>query len=133
MTETSHQPHSPSNTPATPPSQSFGIASPRTGSTNSLGIMSLVIAVIALITDSTVFASSSVWPLFGGAILGIVAVAVGWTALNRIKRGQAARSRLPIAGIVIGSVAILGGILAGVLLMMGVALFAWLYVLLEGN
>lgn len=100
---------------------------------NGLGTAALVIAVIAWVVDATVFPSGKAWPVFGGAIVGVVAVVVGAAALSRARRGEAGGSRLAIAGIVLGCAALLAGIALGVLAMIGFALFTWLYALMEGN
>jgi hypothetical protein len=80
-----------------PPSQPYwAFTPPPTGPRNGLGIASLVIGVVALLT---------VWSFFGGVILGIVAASMGLAARGRVKRGEATNGGVAIAGIVLGSVA----------------------------
>ncbi|WP_310776914.1 hypothetical protein [Mycobacterium sp. Z3061] len=100
---------------------------------NGLGTAALVIAVIAWAVDSTAIPLGNGWPIFGGAIVGAVAVVVGGAALSRARRGEAGGSRFAIAGIVLGCAALLAGVALGVLALIGFALFTWLYALMEGN
>lgn len=100
---------------------------------NGLGTAALVIAVIAWAVDSTAIPLGNGWPIFGGAIVGVVAVVVGSAALSRVRRGEARGSRFAIAGIVLGCAALIAGIALGVLALIGFALFTWLYALMEGN
>ncbi|TDK92251.1 hypothetical protein EUA02_20830 [Mycobacterium paragordonae] len=93
----------------------------------------MAIAVVAWAVDLTVFPLGKAWPIFGGAIVGVVAVVVGGAALRRARRGEAGGSRFAIAGIVLGFAALMAGIALGVLAMIGFALFTWLYALMEGN
>ena len=48
--------------------------------------------------------------MFGGIILGVVAVVVGFAARGRVKRGEANTGGIAIAGIVLGFLAIILGI-----------------------
>jgi hypothetical protein len=66
-----------------------------------LGIASLIIAIVALVT---------VWSVFGGVILGIVALVIGIVAWGRVKRGEANNGGVAIAGIVLGAIAIVAGL-----------------------
>lgn len=126
MTEFSNEAETHCGTSDTPQPRYSGFSAPLTRPKNGLGTASLVIAVIALVTDSTVFALAMIWPIFGGLILGTVAVVVGFADLGRVKRGEADTSGFAIAGIVLGSVAIVAGIVVGVLVIIGLAIFAWL-------
>ena len=57
-----------------------------------------MIAIIALVFVFTVF---------GGIILGIVAVILGFVARGRVKRGEATNGGVAVAGIVLGILAII--------------------------
>jgi hypothetical protein len=69
---------------------------------NGLGVASLVIAVVALVL---------VWSVFGGVILGAVAAVLGVAAYGRVKRGEASNGGVAVAGIVLGIVAIVVGLI----------------------
>jgi len=84
-----------------PPPPYPGFTPAPTGPKNGLGIASLVIAVIALV---------SVWSVIGGVILGIVAVVIGFAARGRVTRGEADNGGIAIAGIVLGFIAIIAGL-----------------------
>ena len=68
---------------------------------NGLGIASLVLAIIALL---------SVWSVFAGVILGLGAVVIGILGRGRVKRGTANNGGVAIAGIVLGALAIIVGL-----------------------
>jgi hypothetical protein len=68
---------------------------------NGFGIASLVLAVVALL---------SVWSVFAGVILGLVAVAIGFLGRGRVKRGIANNGGVAIAGIVLGTLAVVVGL-----------------------
>lgn len=74
----------------------------RIGPRNGLGIASLVIAIVALLF---------VWSVLGGVILGIIAAAIGFAARTRVQRGEADNGGVAIAGIVLGILAIVVGLL----------------------
>lgn len=74
---------------------------PPTAPRNGLGIASLVLAIVALV---------SVWSVFGGAVLGIAAVVTGFVGWRRVKRGEANNGGVAIAGIVLGFLGILVGL-----------------------
>ena len=57
-----------------------------------------MIAIIALVF---------VWSVFGGIILGIVAVIIGFVARGRVMRGEATNGGVAVAGIVLGFLAII--------------------------
>ena len=79
---------------------------------NGLGTASLVVAIISLFT------------LFGGVVLGIVAVVLGFMGRGRVKRGEATNGGVAIAGIVLGFLSIIVSIVAFVVVgVFGVALF----------
>ena len=68
---------------------------------NGFGIASLVLAIIALL---------SVWSVFAGVILGLIAVIIGILGRGRVKRGIANNGGVAIAGIVLGALAIIVGL-----------------------
>jgi hypothetical protein len=69
---------------------------------NGLGIASLVIAIVALVL---------VWSVGGGVILGAIAAVIGFVARGRVKRGEANNGGVAVAGIVLGIVAIVVGLI----------------------
>lgn len=79
---------------------------------NGLGTASLVVAIISLFT------------LFGGVVLGIVAVVLGFLGRGRVKRGEATNGGVAMAGIILGFLSIIVSIAAFVIVgVFGVALF----------
>jgi hypothetical protein len=95
-------PPQPYSYPPPPPVPYSGFTPPPTGPKNGLGVAALVIAIVALV---------SVWSVFGGVILGLVAVVIGFAARGRVKRGEATNGGVAIAGIVLGFLAIVVGLL----------------------
>jgi hypothetical protein len=87
--------------PPPPPQPYSGYTPPPTGPKNGLGIASLIIAIIGLVTSASVVL---------GIILGIVAVAIGFAARGLVKRGEANNGGVAIAGIVLGFLAIVAGL-----------------------
>jgi len=82
-----------------PPSPSYGGGLPApVAPRNGLGIASLVLAVIGLLSVATVFAPIA---------LGVVAVVLGFLGHARAKRGTANNGGVAIAGIVLGVIAVL--------------------------
>lgn len=97
-------PHQPGQFPGgypPPPQQAYYGYQPPTQPKNGLGIASLVLAIIALL---------SVWSVFVGVILGLVAVVTGILGRRRVKRGIANNGGVAIAGIVLGALAIIVGL-----------------------
>lgn len=79
---------------------------------NGLGTASLVVAIISLFT------------LFGGVVLGIVAVVLGFLGRGRVKRGEATNGGVAMAGILLGFLSIIVSIAAFVIVgVFGVAFF----------
>lgn len=82
-----------------PPQQApyggYAAPPPRTAPKNGLGIASLVIAIISLLS------------VFGGVVLGFVAVILGFMGWGRAKRGEATNGGVAIAGIVLGFLSII--------------------------
>jgi hypothetical protein len=87
--------------PPYPPSQPYPpVTPPLRGPRNGLGTASLVFAVVALLC---------VWSVFGGVILGGVAIVLGIVGYGRVRRGEANNGGVAIAGIVLGGMAIVVG------------------------
>jgi uncharacterized protein DUF4190 len=85
-----------------PPPPPYGGYPPQAAAPkNGLGIASLVLAVIGLLSVATVFAPIA---------LGIVAVVLGFLAHARAKRGTADNGGVAIAGIVLGGLAVVVGV-----------------------
>jgi hypothetical protein len=76
---------------------------------NEFGVASLVLALVALITC---------W-LMVGVPFGIAAIITGDIGRGRVKRGEANNPRVAVAGIVLGTVAIVAGLVA-------IGYWAWL-------
>lgn len=69
---------------------------------NQVGVASLLLGIVALITC---------WLLIG-VPFGIAAVLTGDSARRRVARGEANNPRTAMAGIVLGAVAIVAGLVA---------------------
>lgn len=115
----------PCGTTGYPPPQSSGRTAPRTAPKNGPGTASIIAAVMALLTDAVAFALGTGWPIFGGAILGIVAVATGGATLKRVRRGEADKAGVAIAGVVLGCLAIAAGIVLAILTFLVLMLMKW--------
>lgn len=87
--------------PPPPPQPYAGYAPPPTGPRNGLGVAALVIAIVGLVSSFSVF---------GGIVLGIVAVIIGFVARGRVRRGEANNGGVALAGIILGFVAIIAGL-----------------------
>ena len=85
----------PGGYPPPPPAAYPGYPPPPTAPKNGLGIAALVVAIIALIS------------VFGGVVLGVVAVILGFLGWNRAKRGEATNGGMAVAGIVLGFLSII--------------------------
>jgi Domain of unknown function (DUF4190) len=91
----------PGSYPPLPPPQPYGsYAPPPTAPKNGLGLASLVIAIIGLFT------------VFGGLVLGVIAMILGFIGWGRAKRGEATNAGVAIAGIVLGLLGIIVSIVA---------------------
>jgi hypothetical protein len=84
-----------------PPPQAYYGYPPPSPPKNGLGIASIVLAIVALL---------SVWSVFAPIILGLIAVVVGFLGRGRVKRGIANNGGVAIAGIVLGGLAIVVGL-----------------------
>lgn len=76
---------------------------------NGLGTASLVVAIISMFT------------VYGGVILGVVAVVLGFLGRGRVKRGEANNGGVALAGIVLGALSIVVAIAAIII----TAIFGW--------
>lgn len=92
-------PYPPVGQPGYPPPPYPGY--PPAGPRNGLGIASLVLAIAGLLL---------VWSVAGGIILGAVGAALGFVARRRVTRGQANNGGMAIAGIVLGILAVVVGL-----------------------
>lgn len=110
MTDPTNQPEAPPPPPSQPPGAGYpapppmpyaGQAPPPVAPRNGLGIAALVLAIIGLLFC---------WSIFGGVILGIIAVIVGFVARGRVKRGEADNGGIAMAGIVLGFLSIVAGL-----------------------
>jgi hypothetical protein len=90
----------PGSYPPPPPQPYAGYAPPPTAPKNGLGIAALVVAIIGLFT------------VFGGLILGIVAIILGFIGWGRAKRGEATNGGVAIAGVVLGFLGVIVSIVA---------------------
>ncbi|MCV7260289.1 DUF4190 domain-containing protein [Mycobacterium shimoidei] len=84
-----------------PPQQPYFGYSPPAAPRNGLGIASLVLAIVALVT---------VWSVFGGVVLGIAAVVTGFLGWSRVRQRQANNGGVAIAGIALGALGIVVGL-----------------------
>ena len=82
------------------PYPGYGPPAP-TGPRNGLGIASLAVAIVALVSSFSVA---------GGIVLGIVAVVLGFAARGRVKKGEANNGGVALAGIILGFVSIVVGL-----------------------
>lgn len=92
----------PGGYPPPPPYGSYGGYPPPAPSApkNGLGVASLVVAIVGLFT------------VFGGIVLGVVAIILGFLGRGRVKRGEATNGGIAVAGIVLGALSILVSIAA---------------------
>jgi Domain of unknown function (DUF4190) len=79
----------------------YGYPPPPAGPRNGVGIASLVMAIVGLLT---------VWTVFGAIFLGPAAMVVGFVARARVKRGAANNGEVALAGILLGALAIIVGV-----------------------
>jgi hypothetical protein len=78
---------------------------------NGLGIAALVVGILSLL---------GIFTIFGGILLGIVAIILGVLGRGRVKRGEADNGGMAIAGIVMGAISLLVSL---ALIAAGVAIF----------
>ena len=67
---------------------------------NGLGTAALVLSIIGVLLC---------WTVFGGIILGLVAVILGFVGYSRVKRNEATNGGVAIAGIILGFLAMIAG------------------------
>ena len=84
-----------------PPPPYYGYPPPPVPPKNGLGVASLVLAVVGLLSAATVFTPIA---------LGVVAVIFGFLGHARAKRGTANNGGVAIAGIVLGGLAVVVGL-----------------------
>nr|WP_090341870.1 DUF4190 domain-containing protein [Mycolicibacterium malmesburyense]CRL71969.1 hypothetical protein CPGR_02176 [Mycolicibacterium malmesburyense] len=87
----------PGGYPQAPP-QGYAYPPPANAPKNGIGIAALVVAIIALLS------------VFGGIVLGVVAVILGFIGWQRAKRGEATNGGVAMAGIVLGILSIIEAI-----------------------
>ena len=97
MTQPPYQPEN----PPPPPMPYAGQAPPPVVPRNGLGIGALVLAIVGLLLC---------WTIAGGVIFGVVAVIMGLVARGRVKRGEADNGGVALAGVVLGFLSILAGL-----------------------
>ncbi|MGK2880159.1 MAG: DUF4190 domain-containing protein [Mycobacterium sp.] len=78
-----------------------GYESPVPTKKNGLGIAALIVAIVALLLF---------WTVFGGILLGVVAVILGVIGMVRAKRGEADNRGVAIGGVVLGVLAVIASI-----------------------
>jgi hypothetical protein len=108
MSEPDRPPHPqqpppyPGRYPPPPPAPYAGFTPPPplNAPKNGLGTAALVIAIIALFS------------VFGGVVLGVVAIILGVIGLQRVNRGEATNRGVAVAGIVLGILSIIEAIVA---------------------
>ena len=94
--------HQPGPSPGgNPPPPYYSYPPPPVEPKNGLGIASLVLAVVALL---------SVWTVFVAIVVGPAAVVVGFIGRGRVRRGIANNGGVAIAGIALGALAIIVGV-----------------------
>lgn len=110
MTESSGPPSQGSQDPGGHPypQPHYGYPRPPLAPRNALGIASLVLAVVALVS------------VVGGIVLGPIAAVIGLVAWRRVKHGEADNGPVAIAGIVLGALALIVGL---AFLAIGIALW----------
>lgn len=108
------EPTDPPQPPQPPPGQPFGAgyptpppmpystqSPPPIALRNGLGMAALVMAIVGLLLCFTVV---------GGVVLGIAAVVMGFMGRGRVKRGEANNGGVAIAGVVLGFLSIVAGL-----------------------
>lgn len=82
-----------------PPPQPYGAYPPVPAAPKKdvLGISALIVAIFGLLFS---------WSVFGGFVLGVVAVILGFVGRSKVKRGEASNGGVALAGIVLGALAV---------------------------
>ena len=101
----------PGGYPPPPPPQPYGgypgypgypgYSPPPAEPKNGFGITALILAIIGLVLC---------WSVAGGIVLGVCAVIFGFLGRGRVKRGEADNGGVAIAGIALGFVSIVAGL-----------------------
>lgn len=97
-----------------PPAQQYGQQyGPGAGGPkrNGLGIAALVVGILSLI---------GIFTIFGGILLGIIAIVLGVLGRGRVNRGEADNGGMAVTGIVLGAISL---VLSLVFVAVGVAFF----------
>ncbi|MCW2713597.1 MAG: hypothetical protein JWN88_644 [Frankiales bacterium] len=87
----------------------FGAGGPGRAPSNGLGIAALVLGILGVLGF-----------FLGGALLGIIAIVLGFIGRGRAKRGEATNGGMALAGILLGVLSIL---LTALIVIAGVSLF----------
>lgn len=77
------------------PPPGYGGPPPRVRPRNGLGIAALVLGILAIIT------------VYGGIVLGVLAIIFGVIGRNRVKRGEATNGGVALAGIITGAIGLI--------------------------
>ncbi|RJQ80898.1 DUF4190 domain-containing protein [Amycolatopsis panacis] len=88
--------------PAPPPPGYGQPATPR----NGFGVTALVLGILALVLC---------WTVWGGIVLGVLALIFGILGIKRANRGEATNKGMSISGVVTGSIGLVIGVLLAVL------------------
>ncbi|MEV0069909.1 DUF4190 domain-containing protein [Amycolatopsis sp. NPDC050768] len=91
---------------APPVGAGYGQQQPVGAPRNGFGVTALVLGIIALVLC---------WTVWGGIILGVLALVFGILGVKRANRGQATNKGASIAGIVTGSIGLVIGLLLAIL------------------
>jgi hypothetical protein len=94
-----------------------GQAPPPAAPRNGLGTTALVLAIVGLLFC---------WSVFGGIVLGILAVIFGFVGRGRVKRGEANNGGVATAGIILGFLSVIAGVVF-------IALYVWVFSLFGGG
>ena len=87
--------------PAPPPMPYATQSPPAVAPRNGLGMAALVIAIVGLLLCFTIV---------GGVLLGIAAVVMGFMGRGRVKQGEANNGGVALAGVVLGFLSIVAGL-----------------------
>ncbi|MFF0145676.1 hypothetical protein ATK36_1196 [Amycolatopsis sulphurea] len=88
--------------PAPPPPGYGQPVTPR----NGFGVTALVLGILALVLC---------WTVWGGIVLGVLALIFGILGIKRANRGEATNKGMSISGVVTGSIGLVIGVLLAVL------------------
>lgn len=91
-----------------------GYGQPAVAPRNGFGVTALVLGILALVLC---------WTVWGGIVLGVLALIFGILGVKRANRGEATNKGLSISGIVTGSIGLVIGVLLAVLVGSIFALF----------